>query len=124
MYQLGFFNPQLADQTLGALDMMDFEGIDKVKERAMQGQTMMNVLQQMAERQQRLEMALAKVTGADIAMPGGGEAEQPSPRQQSVGGHSQGKANLDAETQGMSSYQARMAKNAKPDVSSQKGINV
>ena len=32
-YQLGFFAPQNADAALAALEMMDFEGIDKVRER-------------------------------------------------------------------------------------------
>ena len=32
-YQLGFFAPANADAALAALDMMDFEGIEKVRQR-------------------------------------------------------------------------------------------
>ena len=31
LYGLGFFNPERAQEALGALEMMEFEGIDKVK---------------------------------------------------------------------------------------------
>jgi hypothetical protein len=31
LYALGFFDPQRAEQALGALEMMDFEGIDAVR---------------------------------------------------------------------------------------------
>lgn len=36
-YQLGFFNPQMADQALQCIDMMDFEGKEQIKERIQQG---------------------------------------------------------------------------------------
>ena len=35
-YQLGFFNPANADAALAALEMMDFEGIEKVRQRVRQ----------------------------------------------------------------------------------------
>ena len=50
-YQLGFFNPQMADQTLACLDMMDFKGKDAVIQKVQMYQTLQEQLmmwQQMA----------------------------------------------------------------------------
>ena len=41
LYKLGFFNPQLAEQSLTALELMDFDGLETVRERVQQGQSMM-----------------------------------------------------------------------------------
>ena len=49
-YQLGFFAPQNADAALAALEMMDFEGIEKVRERVQQNGTLLQQLQ-MAQQQ-------------------------------------------------------------------------
>ena len=48
-YQLGFFAPANADAALAALEMMDFEGIEKVRERVSQNGTLYQQLQQMAQ---------------------------------------------------------------------------
>lgn len=55
MYSMGFFNPQMADQALACLDMMDFEGIEKVREKISQNGTLLQQLQMM--QQQMLQMA-------------------------------------------------------------------
>ena len=47
-YQLEFFAPANADAALAALEMMDFEGIEKVRERVSQNGTLYQQLQQMA----------------------------------------------------------------------------
>ena len=47
-YQLGFFAPANADAALAAMEMMDFEGIEKVRERVSQNGTLYQQLQQMA----------------------------------------------------------------------------
>ena len=44
-YQLGFFNPANADAALAALEMMDFEGIEKVRQRVRQNGTLARRLQ-------------------------------------------------------------------------------
>ncbi len=44
-YQLGFFNPANADAALAALEMMDFEGIEKVRQRVQQNGTLAKQLQ-------------------------------------------------------------------------------
>ena len=40
LYQAGIFRPDMADQVLAVLDMMEFEGKQKVVEKVQQGQTM------------------------------------------------------------------------------------
>ena len=57
LYSLGFFAPENAQASLIALEMMDFEGIQTVREKVMQGQTLLNMVMQM---QQQLTM----ITGA------------------------------------------------------------
>ena len=46
-YQLGFFAPANADAALAALEMMDFEGIEKVRQRVRQNGTLAQQLAQM-----------------------------------------------------------------------------
>ena len=68
-FQLGFFNPQMVDQTLATLDMMDFDGKDSVIQK----------VQENADLQQRLvewqQLALALADRYDPVM-GEGLAQQ------------------------------------------------
>ena len=63
LYALGFFNPERAQEALYALEMMDFEGIDKIKEQVRAGRTAYNEL--MAARQQVKELValIGQITG-------------------------------------------------------------
>lgn len=47
MYGLGMFNPEMAEQSLVCLDMMEFEGKDQVKENVQNNSAMMQRFQQM-----------------------------------------------------------------------------
>lgn len=58
LYAAGFFNPERAQEALGALSMMDFEGIEKVREYAEQGQTLLQVLQQVTAQRDQLAAVL------------------------------------------------------------------
>lgn len=40
LFGMGLFNPQLADQSLAVLEMMDFDGKDKIVEKISQNQTL------------------------------------------------------------------------------------
>ena len=53
-YQLGFFAPANADAALAALEMMDFEGIEKVRQRVRQNGTLAQQLAQMQARMTQL----------------------------------------------------------------------
>ncbi len=49
LYSMGFYRPDLADQSLAALDMMQFEGIEKARERVRQNGTMYQQIQQLSQ---------------------------------------------------------------------------
>ena len=66
-YQLGFFAPANADATLAALDMMDFEGIEKVRERVSQNGTLYQQLQQMAAQLQKMAAIIDSQNGTNVA---------------------------------------------------------
>lgn len=61
MYQLGFFNPQMCDQALSALDMMNFDGKEEVTQRIGQNGTLAQKLAQM----QQTALQLAQIADAD-----------------------------------------------------------
>lgn len=48
-YNLGFFNPQFADQALATVDMMDFDGKEKVIERIQKNSATYQTMMQMAQ---------------------------------------------------------------------------
>lgn len=78
LYSLGFFAPENAQASLIALEMMDFEGIQTVREKVMQGQTLLNMVMQMQQQLAVITGALmpqeeTRQTGSNNT--GGGEAE-------------------------------------------------
>ena len=87
MYGLGWFNPQMAEQSLIAIDMMEFEGKDKVKQQIQdnsmlmqQFQAMMQVIMQtdaiMPELQLAARAGLAEPQPMAPVPQGGGERPQ------------------------------------------------
>jgi len=83
LYQMGFFNPQLADQSLTALELMDFEGKEKIRERIQQGQTMMRIIQQLQMALAQRDQVIAQFTGQtpQVAQPTGGMVPDARPQQ-------------------------------------------
>lgn len=86
LYQLGVFNPQLADQSMMLLDMMDFDGKEELQQKVAQNQMLLQQLamyQQMAlQLAQQVDPAMAEQMAASIT------GEQPQSGQQSSGyGH-------------------------------------
>ena len=83
MYQLGVFNPQLADQSMMLLDMMDFDGKEELQQKVAQNQMLLQQLamyQQMAlQLAQQVDPAMAEQMAASIT------GEQPQSGQQSGG---------------------------------------
>lgn len=59
-YNAGFFNPQLADQVLPCIDMMEFEGKEKVRETIQNNGTMYQQLQQLTQIATLAAQALAE----------------------------------------------------------------
>lgn len=109
LYAMGFFAPENAQASLIALDMMDFEGIQTVKEKVMQGQTLLNMVMQMSQQ-------IAAITG--VLMPqeetqsGGGTNAA-----ESGGGGGDGLASgvMEAQTP-MTGYGQALAKRSTPSV--------
>ena len=65
-YQMGFFAPANADAALAALDMMDFEGIEKVRQRVRLNGTLaqqLTALQTQLIRMQQMQTRRAPLTG-------------------------------------------------------------
>ena len=58
LYGAGFFAPEQAQASSIALDMMEFEGKDKVLEKVLQGQTLFNIIQQMQAQMNQMAMAM------------------------------------------------------------------
>ena len=106
MYNMGFFNPQLAEQSMTALELMDFDGIEAVKEKVQNGQTLMNMVNQLMQELALLKGAMGIGTPNGVAMP--------APNAQMGGG--MGQAQKDAQTETMTSYGERLAARANPDM--------
>jgi hypothetical protein len=107
LYGIGFFNPQLADQALIALELMDFEGKDKVRERIQANQTMFAMIQQLQGQVQMLAQAL---TGKQMAAQNQGQA--PAPAKSKSTGDRLASASSRAQTQYGPSYGERIAARA------------
>ena len=71
-YQLGFFNPQAADPALAALEMMDFKGKEKVRERIQKNGGMMQMIQALMMENQALKAQLGIQTTEQDAEEGSG----------------------------------------------------
>ena len=89
-YQLGFFAPANADAALAALDMMDFEGIEKVRERVQQNGTLYQQLQQAMEQVQKLAGIIDQQNGSNLSAMAGAAAQQAGSAGGGSGGISEG----------------------------------
>lgn len=126
LYQMGFFDPNRAQEAMIALDMMEFEGKDKVMEKVRQGQTLMNVLQQMSMQMQQMAALLQTATGASARgnMSDGGNSGEDSSKSSGSGGGSGGGQNMgQAQSQAMRAnstpYAQQLAARAVPNMSRQ-----
>ena len=74
-YQMGFFAPANADAALAALDMMDFEGIEKVRQRVSENGTLYQQLQQMAQQMQKMAAIIDQQNGTNMSAMAGAAAQ-------------------------------------------------
>lgn len=123
VYRLGMLNPDNAQPALIALNMMDFEGIDQIKQQVAQGQTLLNVCRQLSAELEATKQMLSAVTGAGQTE----TAAEPQNRSasggnQKAGGKTSEGANASAETRGdvmgaqtpMTSYGQKLAERSRP----------
>lgn len=135
LYSMGFFNPERAQEALNALDMMDFEGIDEVREHISQGQTLLNIIQQQQMQMQQMAdiiqqtMGITPMQGApNEPGPSGRPAMMPSegePPRDEVTSQQQGRRPADeamaANKAQMTSYGQRLAKRSKVSLDAMEG---
>lgn len=107
MYHMGFFDPSRAEQAMGALELMDFDGEEKVKDRVQQGQTLLNVVNQLMSENAYLKSQLGLEP-----IQGGAQSVPNAPGQ----GASMGAAQKNAMTETMTGYGQRLAERAKPNM--------
>ncbi len=82
LYQMGIFNPENAEPSLTMLSMMDFEGKDEIMAKVSEGQTLLNVVKSLQERNQQLMGFIAMLRGG---APGtGGQAINGIPQSSST----------------------------------------
>ena len=67
MYQLGFFNPQLTDQALGALSVMEFKGKDSLMQKLAQNGTLYQENIQLKQQMLQLAEMVDASRGTNIA---------------------------------------------------------
>lgn len=123
LYGLGFFNPERAQEALGALEMMEFEGIDKVREQVQQGQTLLNICQQMSQQLDQMALIIQTLTGKDMGIGspgtpqagGGAQGGQTAAPTSADGKDGLASGIMEAQTP-MTSYGERLAKRSTPSV--------
>ena len=114
LYGIGFFNPERAQEATTALDMMDFEGIDKVRQKVQEGQTLLNICQQMSQQMDQMATIIQTFTGKDMgvgmALPSMASAPNPNVPKGSIDSKV-----AKAQTP-MTPYGERLAKRSVPDM--------
>ena len=115
LYSLGFFSPDRAQESMIALDMMDFEGIDKIKSQVNEGATLYNVVQQQSDHLQKALTVIQQLTGQDmgIGMTGGTQSGGTTRKSGSSGGIES--KNADAQN-AQTPYMQKLAEQSKPNM--------
>lgn len=72
LYSLGFFNPDMAIQAEAALEIMNFDGRDRVLEIIKMNSQREKMQQMMMSENQKLKMIVQGATGEDLGVPMGG----------------------------------------------------
>lgn len=116
LYQLGVFNPQLAEQSLTLLEMMDFDGQEAVRDKVQMGQTLMNQMAQMQQQMMQMAAMIEHLTGRSLLGQPSNANSNTAPAKKPAEGKSMGSAATDAAKANMTSYGERLAKNATPDM--------
>lgn len=107
LYNMGFFNPDNADMSLMALGMMNFEGIEELKTKIAEGNTMANRLKQFQAENMALKQTLQAATGGQMQSLG----DTPMPEPTQTDGMMQGSS-----SDTMQGYREQLQENAKPNV--------
>ena len=119
-YQLGFFAPANADAALAALDMMDFEGIEKVRQRVGQNGTLYQQLQQMAQQMQKMAAIIDQQNGTNVSAAAGAAAQAAG----STGGGGGGSASVKSTTNSLGDVVGQSGSNSMATQAAQRAMDV
>ena len=72
LYRLGFFNAEKAQEASIAIGMMEFEGVEQVREQIAQGQTLLNICQQLMQENTMLKAVMGGLNAPQMPLPQGG----------------------------------------------------
>lgn len=88
LYAAGLFNPELTDQALICLEMMDFEGREEVIRKVSQNGTLFQQMQQMQVQIMQMAQVITQLTGKDMvgAVSGGQMEAATAPTATQTGG--------------------------------------
>jgi hypothetical protein len=86
MYAAGFFNPEISDQALIAMEMMDFEGKEMVMKKVRENGTMMQQMLQMQMQIAQMAGIIDQTMGSNLSGAVGGQPVEPQMPPQSGGG--------------------------------------
>ncbi len=112
LYSMGFFNPERAQEALVALEMMDFEGKEKVVEQIKNGQTLLALVEQQSQIISQLTGMMAPAPGMTPA-PSGQQSAQPQSKSGLTNKTTDGIMESRAP---MTGYGQRLAKRSVPDM--------
>ena len=119
-YQLGFFAPANADAALAALDMMDFEGIEKVRQRVGQNGTLYQQLQQMAQQMQKMAAIIDQQNGTNVSAAAGAAAQAAG----STGGGGGGGTSVKSTTNSLGDVVGQSGSNSMATQAAQRAMDV
>ena len=111
LYERGFFSPDRAQEALAALELMEFEGKDKVLERVLEGQTLLQINRQMAAQLDSMAALLQTLTGKDM-----GASQGAPPPADTLPPATPAPAPQTGQSAAMTPYGERLAKRARPDM--------
>ena len=77
-FQMGFFNPQMSDQALACIDMMDFDGKDRIVANIQQNGTMYQTIMMMQQQMAKMAAIIDSQNGTDILANMGGSEQDVS----------------------------------------------
>lgn len=116
LYAMGFFSPEKAQESLIALEMMDFEGKDKIVEQVRQGQTLLNMVQQLTTMLGMLTGQAEQAEPMGESLVAGGPQQQNAPQQQGVPRSGGQTGDIMESRTPMQPYAQRLAKRSRPDM--------
>ena len=115
LYAMGFFAPERAQESLIALEMMDFEGKDKIVEQVSQGQTLLNMVQQLTSMVAMLTGQVEQAEPMGESLVAGGPQQQSAPQQEPSGSGGETGEIMESRSPKLP-YAQRIAKRATPDM--------